>query len=394
MSIRDPAVTDSNLDTPQLDPAGIRIFVAWCSERLQRWPTVHDWVQRAYRAFRDAVSRISGHRTGKRWHQFALPERILAELAAYDVVYLPFPYYLQPAVINAPVVATFHDFNHLYFPANFGLGLRRQVDKQLRYWSQRADAATVSTQFIQNDLLKYYPGAAGRSSVIFVAPYARAPLANAAREAVLRRTEAEDRGFVLYPANHSHHKNLLSLIKAADLLKRSQRGRLRYPILFTGFGTDGIGAGRWPSLKAVDTFLSESALELGRDVRGLGYVSDEEVDGLTQSARLVVSTSLYEAGCGPALDAWQFGVPVAFSNIEPFVEQLDVLGVEAWRFDPNDPQNIADVLAQALEDEETSASMAIRSRAAIEKYTWAEAAASYIEVFHTAVRRYNAVPHE
>jgi len=50
------------------------------------------------------------------------------------------------------------------------------------------------------------------------------------------------------------------------------------------------------------------------------------------------------------MDAWQAGVPVAFSNIAPFVEQLDRFGVEAWVFDPHDPSDVADKIHSAVFD--------------------------------------------
>jgi glycosyltransferase involved in cell wall biosynthesis len=167
-------------------------------------------------------------------------------------------------------------------------------------------------------------------------------------------------------------------------------GGLPCPIVITGYGTDGLGAGKWPSLEEADRFLASSGLVLGRDVRALGLVTDEEIDALTRSAALVVSTSLYEAGCGPALDAWQFGVPVAFSNIPPFLEQLEALGVEAWSFDPKDPEDIARVIGHALADREESLAMAARSKEAIKRYTWKQAAAGYLRAFERAIEHYCA----
>ena len=140
----------------------------------------------------------------------------------------------------------------------------------------------------------------------------------------------------------------------------------------------------------IDKYLSSSSLVVGEDVLGLGFVTDEEVDSLTRSARLVVSTSLYEAGCGPALDAWQFGVPVAFSNIPPFAEQLEALGVEAWVFDPKDPRDIARVVSQALADQERSLAMAERSKQAIADHTWRQAGEGYLRIFEQALEHYRS----
>jgi glycosyltransferase involved in cell wall biosynthesis len=382
IGINDPEVVDSNID----EPTGHAI-VRWTSRRLSGHPLIHDAIRRPYGVLRDGLRRAFGRQRGKHWHEYSLTPDVVAALAAYDVVYFPFPYHLEPVSIAAPVVGTFHDFNHLYFRSNFGGTLVRQVDRQLRFWTTRADAAVVSTRFVERDLLSNYPGAAGRSSVVYVAPYSFVPLSESARVAAVARFGLRDQGYVVYPSNHSYHKNLLGLVRAADIIKKRE-GQIANPVVFTGFGTDGLGARKWPSFAEVDEYLSTSSLVLGEDIRGLGFVTDEEVDALTQSARLVASTSLYEAGCGPALDAWQFGVPVAFSNIPPFVEQLDALGVEAWTFDPRDPEDIARVIWRALTEREESLAMAARSREAIKRYTWNQAAQGYMRVFGQAIDHY------
>jgi glycosyltransferase involved in cell wall biosynthesis len=387
IGISDPEVVDTNIDS--IDSRSV--LVSRVSGKLLGHPRLHRAVRVPYLAARGLARLATRRKTGKHWYEFSLTPEIVAALGGYDVVYFPFPYYLDPASIESPLVGTFHDFNQLYFPVSFGGALLRQMDRQLKFWTSRVDAAVVSTKFVEGDLLKHFSGAAGRSSVVFVAPYSIAPISEQARVAALERFDLRDQGYLIYPSNNAHHKNLLGLIEAADIIKRRD-GRLDYPIVFTGFGTDGLGMRKWPSLRRVDEFLSTSSLVMGEDVRGLGFVTDEEVDALTRSARIVVSTSLYEAGCGPALDAWQFGVPVAFSDIPPFIEQLDALGVEAWSFDPKDPADIARVLAAALADRDESLAMAARSREAIQRYTWERAAEGYLQAFGRAIDHYKTQP--
>jgi len=383
IGLSDPDVIDSNLDDRNR-------LVQWVNMRLSGHRHIRAAVGELYQWMWSAAVRIGKRRPGKHWYQFALTPEMVDSLSTYDVVYFPFPYYIDPAPIGAPVVGTFHDMNHKHFPGSFHGRLLRQMDRQLRYWTTRADAAVVSTRFIQEDLLHYYPGAAGRCSIVYVPPYSTVSLSEVARQSVLARFGLRDEGFILYPSNQAVHKNLLGLVAAADIIKR-QNGHLSYPIAFTGFGTGKLGSGTVRSFAEVDEFLASSSLIVGEDVLGLGFVTDEEVDTLTRSARTVVSTSLYEAGCGPALDAWQFGVPVAFSNIPPFVEQLEALGVEAWTFDPRDPEDIARVLARALAEREVSLAMAARSKEAISGHTWQRAAEAYLRVFEQALEHYRAV---
>ena len=358
--------------------------VAWVSLRLDRHRNIHRVAQSLYWSARRAKHRVQGRQLAKHWYEVALVPDVVDRLSNYDVVYFPFPFYLEPASIQAPVVGTFHDLNYLYFPVS--ASLERNLNRQIAYWTKRVDGAVVSSDFVEHDLLTHFPGVSGRSSVVRAAPYSYAPLDESTRRAALARFGLRDREYLVYPANHSPHKNLYGLVRAADLLKRS--GTLSYPVVITGFGTDGLGKGKWSTLGEIDKFLASSSLVLGEDVRGLGFVTDEEVDALTRSARLLVSASLYEAGCGPAMDAWQFGVPVAFSNIPSFLEQLDGLGVEAWTFDPRDPEDMARVISRALSEREESLAMAARSREAIKPYTWKRTAESYLMVFGRAIDHY------
>jgi glycosyltransferase involved in cell wall biosynthesis len=378
----DPDVVDSNLD----ERHGI---VQWLNMRLSNYPRLHAAARAAYLGAWPAATRLLRGRRAKHWYEFALPPDLLRNLATYDLVYFPFPYYIDPAFVPAPVVGTFHDVNHKHFPENFEPVLRQQMDRQMEFWTERADAVVVSTHFIESDVLQFYPGAAQKTSVVYVPPYNVTPLTEDARTSALARFGLRDHAFILYPSNHAYHKNLLGLVAAAGALKR-RNGSLEFPVVFTGFNTDKIGAGNVRSFIALDAFLKSSSLVVGEDIRGLGFVTDEEVDSLTRSARIVVSTSLYEAGCGPALDAWQFGVPVAFSNIPPFLEQMQALDVEAWVFDPNDPQDIAQTLSTALANREGSLSMARRSRRAIAGHTWRLAGESYLQIFQQAIARHRS----
>lgn len=80
-------------------------------------------------------------------------------------------------------------------------------------------------------------------------------------------------------------------------------------------------------------------------IKFLGRVSDERLEALYKNASLYVCTSLYEGFGIPALEAMQYGCPVAVSDIEVFHE---VLGDNAIYFNPTDTKDIADKISLAL----------------------------------------------
>ena len=80
-------------------------------------------------------------------------------------------------------------------------------------------------------------------------------------------------------------------------------------------------------------------------IKFLGRVSDERLEALYRNASLYVCTSLYEGFGIPALEAMQYGCPVAVSDIEIFHE---VLGEHAVYFNPTDTTDIAEKITIAL----------------------------------------------
>src|SRR5208282_2493884 len=84
-----------------------------------------------------------------------------------------------------------------------------------------------------------------------------------------------------------------------------------------------------------------SAAGVVGDVRFLGWLSGEEIEGLWALARAFVFPSLYEGFGLPVLEAMARGVPVACSNASSLPE---VAGEAALLFDPRDVGAIAAAL--------------------------------------------------
>jgi glycosyltransferase involved in cell wall biosynthesis len=352
---------------------------------LRRWPLVHSACVRSLEAFRRIVRRE------RPWYLFALDGATVDELNTYDLVYLPFPYWVAPAALDVPCVGTFHDFNQRHFPENFEPRSLPVLESEVKYWIDRCECVVSSTHFIRSEARAFYSVEQQKTAVVYVAPYSFRPIELAVCEQTLRGLGLELGKYVLYSANLAPHKNVVGLLQAVALLCES--GRLPGPVVITGFGSQLLlgGAEPGPYVEDARRLLGSGLIRLGEDVKVLGYVDDQTVDVLTRSAGLVCSTSLYEAGCGPALDAWQFGVPVAMSRIPSFEEQMRRFGTEAWLFDPNDPHDIAEAMARALEQTDLSRGMAIRSQAAISTYTWDGAAGEYLDIFRRVLARSRVV---
>ncbi len=321
---------------------------------------------------------------------FHIGPDIVDRLAEYDVLYLAWPYFVEPAELPIPVAGTFHDFNYRHDFGNYAPERIAILERQIPAWLECAAAVVVSTDFIRQELERFYPDDDRTVDVIPLASFATTRPSNETVAAVIRRFGLPD-GYVLYPCNIAKHKNLAGLFKAWGLLREQLSSAPS--LVLCGYGTDLI-AGQIEGtisdgyLADLVSEISLAGLTVGTDLHLLGYVTDAEVDALVSGAALVISPSTYEAGSGPALDAWLLGTPVALSGIAAHREQVEKLETEAWFFDESDPSDIVRVIGRALDTGATE--MVERSAEALRRYNWSVVAGRYREVFERAVARAQA----
>lgn len=323
--------------------------------------------------------------------QVTLSDEVVGELSAFDVAYFAWPRLIAPPEIGCPLVATFHDFNHRHSFGNFTTQDVRALDEELSTWLRGETYPVSSTRFIAGELDSYYPFRRHAPSVVYLSTFALHEPTPSEVEEVRGRHGIGER-YMVCPTNISPHKNVKRLFEAAGMLKRSGKG---IPLVLTGSGTQTLGSDPSgdplyqtlyrPFIDEENEAADAAGLRRGEDLIALGYVSDADMDALIQGATLVVAPSLYEAGSGPALDAWQLGVPVASSSIPPVLEQIRFLGTEATLFDAERPDTIAEAIARILEGPEEAKAMTDRSRDAMAAYGWDDVAAGYLDVFEAAI---------
>jgi len=298
-------------------------------------------------------------------------------LRGFDVALYLWPMLLGFPRIDCPAVAVFHDFNFKYFFSSWPPYYKQEqewLDETLGVWLRKS-RPIVSSYFIAEELRKFYPECACDASVVHLAPMGSTEDISDVEVNRTRRKNGIVGKYILYPTNIHAHKNIGPLLSALAILRKMGRDVV---LVFTGPKTE---------------LLNGKACEIGlvrgfgdRDVIGLGFVPNDEMDSLIAGAEVVVSTSLYEAGNGPGLEAWANGVPVAMSNIPAFLEHLAVLSVKAQVFDPRCPQDIAEKIDVLLSDPEKGKADAMDCRAAVRKYTWKKVASQYLEIIEKTCR--------
>lgn len=320
-----------------------------------------------------------------------ISDRVLLEVEArvnrnYDVAFFPSAHMMERPEISVPVVGTLHDFNWKYF---FGTQIFNQsfvevMDREIVNWME--NGLTISpSQHTADEAKLFYPNRSHYPEVIPSAVFVVNKKMTDERASGLIKKAGVDFPYIIFPGNFFPHKNHLNLFAAFSLLKQ-RKGYSELKLVLTGANSEQVSRGiaGYCGVRLVD----KSSGTNNFDVVGLGYQPNEVMDALISKARLLVSPSIYEGTCAPAMDAWSLGIPTAISDIAPFKEAKTRWGVKTAFFDPMNPKNMADVIEGYLNNYDEAKQDALISQSKMEAYTWEEVATRYMDVFKQAVERY------
>ena len=187
-------------------------------------------------------------------------------------------------------------------------------------------------------------------------------------ERLRRRYDLGSRPFLLTVSLKRPHKNLDRLLDALALIPPDRRPR----VVLAGHAT------------SYEQELREHAARLGvaDDTRFLGWLPEDELDGLYRSATSFVFPSLYEGFGLPVLEAMARGVPVACSDRGALAE---IANGAAVMFDPEHPRAIADAIERLLADPAERQRLGREGRENAQRFTWAATARKTLESYESAL---------
>ncbi len=261
-------------------------------------------------------------------------------------------------------VVTIQDVIYRRYPeAHHGLralGMRLLVSTAAR----RSDRIIAPSRATQDDLVRLLGISAEKIDVVPLGIGVASPPQWVAEHELRRRHDLGTRPFVLTVSAKRPHKNLMRLLDALASIPESRRPILVLP----GYATPH------------EQELREHANRLGleADTRFLGWVPDDELEGLYRSATCFVFPSLYEGFGLPVLEAMARGVPVACSRRGALQEVVDGA---ALTFDPEQPKEIANAIERLLEDGDERERLRAAGHVNVARFSWAETARGTLGVY-------------
>lgn len=224
---------------------------------------------------------------------------------------------------------------------------------QYQYLKRRADLIITISEFSKKEVAELLNIPAEKIKVV---PCANAlesgPMSMGGQEAFRRRWNLPER-YILFVGNANPRKNLQRLLGAFTLAREN------------GLECDLVIAGEqgWK----FDRKKAMEEVKCAEAVHWIGYVPDEDMPFLYESADLFVFPSLYEGFGIPILEAQSRGTPVLTSDCSSLPE---VGGDGAVYVDPYSVEDICRGILQVTKNGELARALAEKGRRNVSRFSW------------------------
>jgi len=266
--------------------------------------------------------------------------RIIMNELKVQLIYTPTTH-LNYWIKNCEHLVSLHDIQERDLPENFSRKERLYRNFRVTCTLRFANTIHVSSNFIKNTLVKYYPKYSSRIKIFVINE-------GVDLDYFSNRGGSKQRKF-LFPARDWPHKNHKLFFSSLEFLQKENPPSF----ILTG---------------ASKTNLEIFDLARFPTVSALGHVSQEELRTLYTESMAVISCSRYESSSLPILEGIASECIALASSIPSHIEMSESLNIEI--FDPSDPSDLAmkiQEITQKYDRRELDYSI---NNKAIQKYSW------------------------
>lgn len=314
-----------------------------------------------------------GHKmieTGIRQYSFAEQLKLLSILNNEMLNLVHFPHFNAPVLYTGKFIVTIHDLTHTKFPGKKKSHMMHRMAYNLVMLNavRRSKKIIAVSQSTKNEIQEYFAVPDEKIQVVyegFKDSYK-----------VIDRDEAQkkvldkfglNKPFLLYVGVWRRYKNLPALARVFDRL------------VDAGLNLDLVLAGEpdpfYPEIKE-----QVMGIKHKDRVKALGRVSDEDLNYLYNATRLFVLPSMAEGFGLTALEAGACGAPVACADIPTLRE---VMGQGAEFFDPENEDNMYDVLSGIVDNPKRLEDLANGALSRSKHFSWKQAAEETIKAYES-----------
>ena len=282
-----------------------------------------------------------------------------AFLRKLDVDLFHMPHYDVPLRFRGPFIATVHDLIHYLFPEYSTKPLTRLYSRVLLNHVARHAARIIAvSENTHVDLVKHFPRAAGRVSVINPAVDDQMCRPDGgALDAFLAQRNLRS-GYLLYVGNLRPSKNTRRLLEAYELYQNN--AARPYPLVLIGRNTYG------------------ASLRIPPGVTHFDFVPWEHLRFYYSGASAFVFPSIYEGFGLPPLEAMACGTPVIASTTSSLPE---VCGRAARYVNPDSASDIATAMADVAEQASLRGDLVRLGYENVRRFSWESFAQKTFELY-------------
>lgn len=303
--------------------------------------------------------------THSSWRRLAGDLALLARGWRADVVHAT---YIAPYRSPSPVVVSVHDVSFKRYPEYFSWRDRALFATLLPSSLRRATGILTLSSHTRAELTHFFPGLRAPIHVVPAAP--RASFRRREGEAAVPALACAGvrSPFLLAVGSVQPRKNLVRLVEAFGALHRMHPEVQLVIVGPSGFRSD------WVQETIVSRGLSSA-------VRLLGYVPEEDLVGLYNTAIALVYPSVYEGFGLPVVEAMACGRPVIAANTSSLPE---VAGDAAILVDPFDVSALYAAMLRIVADAREAEALGARGLARSVQFSWPRTAAAALAAYRSA----------
>lgn len=250
--------------------------------------------------------------------------------------------WIEPPTKTLKKATIVHDLVYLRFPQTVDQKIRAQQLKRLGLVKKESKLIIADSESTKNDLQEILKIPTGRIKVIYPGVNIE-PIEKREVRATLEKFKIRKR-FILTVGKIEPRKNIEKLILAFNKLKKND---LELVV---------VGAPGWGT-----------QLKPQRNVKLLGFVTDQELGHLYSACLFFVYPSIWEGFGYPVVEAMKYGVPVATSNNSSLKE---IAEGNALLFNPNKINDIKKSLEKLVKDPRLRKELSKKGLKRSESFGW------------------------
>ena len=353
---------------------GIGNYIKHLINNLAKIDSRNDYVifllDKEYDKFELPAGNFKKVKVTSHWYSWKEQAVLPFEFAGHHIDLMHFPHFNTPILYRGKSVVTIHDVTPFFFPGHkMNSWARRTGFKAVFGYSiKKAEKVIAVSESTKGDIAKYFGLKPGKIAVIYEGVDENFKILPN-HDKILERFQSRyniKKPFIFYTGVWRNHKNVVGLLKAFHILKNTLGGK--YDLV--------LGGKEDPYYPEIKETIKE--LDLEKSIIAPGFIPDSEMASFYNTCSLFVIPSFYEGFGLVGLEAFSCGAPVVSSNTTSLPE---ILGDAARYFNPHDPEDMARVMIEPLENVQVRERMIRAGFERIKKYSWQKMARETLQIY-------------